>query len=593
MSFKKSNRHVPFVVLCCICLFIFGFTDPENDFNSAMDSYSNKDYPKAFQSFRAIAEKNYAKAEFMLGKMYYEGEGVSKDFKQAVHWYTKGAEQGNAEAQFALGEMCDSGMINYDGKGIPPQDYDQAVYWYKKAAEQGNVSAQFLLSGMYIVGRGVPRDYKKGVYWSKKAAEQGHLYSQSSLALIYYLGDDVPQDYNQAFYWYTKVAGTRYAQSFERDMIVDAQSMLGTMYYLGQGVSKDYKQALYWGTKAAEQGDSGSQLMLALIYGHGQGVPQNKEYASFLCKKAAEIGNSVAQRLLGEMYYNGEGVPQHYIYSYVWYNLAASQGDEKAIQFRDDISSLLSPQQLAQAQDLAAEIQYKINNPDTPKTSDQSTPPPSSASTGEPEIKSSGTGFIITRDGYLLTCLHVIEGAEIIKVAVGNDIQPAKVIRFDTNNDMALLKISGTFNALSFSPKRTANMGEEVFTIGYPNPNLQGINPKLTNGTINSLTGFKDDLRLYQISIPVQPGNSGGPLLDESGNVYGIIVSMLDAETAFKVTGSLPQNVNYAVKSTYAQALLDTLPDVASKLPSPATKMPFNEVVKRAEKSIVMVLVYQ
>ena len=134
-------------------------------------------------------------------------------------------------------------------------------------------------------------------------------------------------------------------------------------------------------------------------------------------------------------------------------------------------------------------------------------------------------------------------------------------------------------SSLAFSPKRTAAMGEDVFTMGFPNPELQGMNPKLTKGSINSLTGLKDDLRLYQVSVPVQPGNSGGPLLD--------------AETAFGISGSLPQNVNYAVKSTYAQTLLDTLPDVVKKLPAPANKTAFESVAARVEKSIVMVFAYE
>jgi S1-C subfamily serine protease len=86
-------------------------------------------------------------------------------------------------------------------------------------------------------------------------------------------------------------------------------------------------------------------------------------------------------------------------------------------------------------------------------------------------------------------------------------------------------------------------MGQEVFTIGHANPSLQGVGAKFTKGTINSLTGFQDDLRLYQLSVPVQPGNSGGALLDENGNILGVILAMLDAKTTFRISGSLPQNV--------------------------------------------------
>ena len=200
---------------------------------------------------------------------------------------------------------------------------------------------------------------------------------------------------------------------------------------------------------------------------------------------------------------------------------------------------------------------------------------------------------MISEDGYVLTCHHVIEAANSVKVFVGDIAYSAKLIRDDKHNDLSLLKISGRFTALAFSSKRTARMGQEVFTIGYPNPTLQGVGAKLTKGTVNSLTGFMDDLRLYQISVPVQPGNSGGPLLDMDGNVTGVIVAVLNAKTAFKITGSLPQNVNYAIKSTYAQALLDTLPKVFEKLLRPYKYQPFNKVVDRVKKSVVMVVAYE
>ena len=100
-----------------------------------------------------------------------------------------------------------------------------------------------------------------------------------------------------------------------------------------------------------------------------------------------------------------------------------------------------------------------------------------------------------------------------------------------------------------------------------------------------------DDIRLYQISLPVQPGNSGGALLDENGNVLGIIIAMLDAKTTFEISGSLPQNVNYAVKKIYAEAMLDTLPIVSNSLLEPA-KHELN-AIERVKKSTVMILSYK
>jgi S1-C subfamily serine protease len=376
-------------------------------------------------------------------------------------------------------------------------------------------------------------------------------------------------------------AGETLVRAAEGD--ANAQYNLAVSFF--NGGPEKYEMAVHWFKQAAEQGHVGAQNFLGMIYFSGAGIPLDYELSVYWYTKAAEQGDAESQVALGMIYYSDKFVPKDYIYSYAWTKLAALQGQTRALKHMEKVAAALTPQQLAKAQELAAEIQVKINQGPNIKY-DQ-------ASKHEPEIKGSGTGFFITRDGYLLTCFHVIEDAVAVKVNVGGDIKPAKVILTDMNNDLALLKISGTFSALAFSPKRTATMGEEVFTIGYPNPILQGVNPKLTKGAINSLTGFMDDLRLYQISIPVQPGNSGGPLLDENGNIYGVVVAMLDAETAFKTTGSLPQNVNYAVKNSYAQALLDTLPDVIDNLSSPKSNHFFDDVVKRVGKSIVMVLAYK
>jgi len=310
------------------------------------------------------------------------------------------------------------------------------------------------------------------------------------------------------------------------------------------------------------------------------------------------------------MYAQGEGVTQNYKFAYVWASLAAAKGNkngfynnENAIKNRDIGAKKLSPQQLSEAQDLAAKIQYQIDHPTETQEKQPMEKPKLYKGWIAPEPKIappirdterkvivSGTGFIITRDGYILTCHHIIKDANAIKIVIGENTYPAKLVRDDPNNDLALLKINGSFSAIAFSSNRSTKMGQKVFTIGYPNPSLQGVSAKYTEGTINSLTGFQDDLRLYQVSVPVQPGNSGGALLDEYGNILGVIVAMLDAKTTFKISGTLPQNVNYAVKSTYARALLDTLPGISGKLIAPSRSK--SNVVDRAQNSTVMVLSY-
>jgi S1-C subfamily serine protease len=97
------------------------------------------------------------------------------------------------------------------------------------------------------------------------------------------------------------------------------------------------------------------------------------------------------------------------------------------------------------------------------------------------------------------------------------------VVQVDAANDLALLKAVGKFSPLPIAASRSAHLGGTVATIGFPDPTLQGFSPKLAKGEIASLSGAGDDPRYFQISVPVQPGNSGGALVDERGNVIGIV----------------------------------------------------------------------
>ena len=171
---------------------------------------------------------------------------------------------------------------------------------------------------------------------------------------------------------------------------------------------------------------------------------------------------------------------------------------------------------------------------------------------------------------------------------------PAQLVKADKFNDVALLKISGTYKALPLAVSRSVKLGDGVFTLGFPNTEIQGIEPKLTRGEISSLAGIQDDPRHFQASVAVQPGNSGGPLVNLSGEVVGIIEAKLNDLTALALTGSLPQNVNYALKSGFVTAFLETVPEVAAKLKAPrsAKPRPFTEVVEEIRPSVVLITVY-
>ena len=185
------------------------------------------------------AEQGDADAQYNLGVLYDNDQGVSPDYNEAAKWYRKAAEQGHEKAQYNLGVLYDL------GRGVR-QDCSEAAKWYRKAAKQGNASAQCDLGVLYFYGRGVSQDDNKAVKWSRKAAEQGDADAQCNLGVYYYFGRGVRQDYNEAAKWYRKAAEQGDA---------DAQCNLGILYDLGRGVSQDDNEAAKWYRKAAEQGN--------------------------------------------------------------------------------------------------------------------------------------------------------------------------------------------------------------------------------------------------------------------------------------------------------------------------------------------------
>jgi S1-C subfamily serine protease len=170
-------------------------------------------------------------------------------------------------------------------------------------------------------------------------------------------------------------------------------------------------------------------------------------------------------------------------------------------------------------------------------------------------LNGTGTGFAVSPDGHILTAHHVVNNADEISVVFKNSKpQLAKVMTAHKKLDIAVLKIKETPTGFINISKNNPAIGDEVFTIGYPAPGLLGFNQKFTNGTVSSLTGMKSDPYSMQISVPVQPGNSGGPLVSsETGYVVGIITGGVN----HKAVNFNPQNINYAVKSSYALSLLN------------------------------------
>jgi len=186
---------------------------------------------------RLRAEQGDANAQYNLGKMYFQGRGVSEDYAVAARWYRKAAEQGEAQAQNNLAFMYSQ------GKGVP-RDYTESARWYRKAAEQGDAHAEYGLGFEYHYGLGVPPNPAEAVRWYRKAADQGYVMALSSLGYMYYHGQGVPRNRAEAVRWFGKAADRGDEE---------AQVLLGYLYYHGQDVPQSYAEAARWFAKGIGQ----------------------------------------------------------------------------------------------------------------------------------------------------------------------------------------------------------------------------------------------------------------------------------------------------------------------------------------------------
>ena len=185
------------------------------------------------------------------------------------------------------------------------------------------------------------------------------------------------------------------------------------------------------------------------------------------------------------------------------------------------------------------------------------TPLPGEVTRDRPSV-SAGTGFILSSAGYVLTNAHVVRKCRQIRLnTVGSVPVTARVVASDHKNDLALLAAN---LAVTSVPKfrRVVRLGDEISTFGFPLTTILSTSGNFTRGTITATQGAGNDTGMLQISAPVQPGNSGGPLLDQSGHVVGVVVSKLNVLKVSRMTGDVAQNVNFAIKSAVVLNFLET-----------------------------------
>lgn len=205
--------------------------------------------------------------------------------------------------------------------------------------------------------------------------------------------------------------------------------------------------------------------------------------------------------------------------------------------------------------------------PGLPDFGKPGTSTPRSPNSKEESRTSSGTAFFISKGGHLITNSHVVDGCKNLTISQPGALSPspAALLARDKNNDLALIQISPVkvsgltdgagkgFPAL----RRQVRLGENIAVFGYPLAGIVASSGNFVRGSVTALAGIGDDTTLMQIDAPIQPGNSGGPVLDDRGNVVAVVVGKLNDLKVAKAIGSLPQQINFAIKANTAAGFLE------------------------------------
>jgi hypothetical protein len=168
-----------------------------------------------------------------------------------------------------------------------------------------------------------------------------------------------------------------------------------------------------------------------------------------------------------------------------------------------------------------------------------------------------GSGFITSNSGHILTNHHVVEGCTEIRISGREGV--VKLLATDIVNDLAMLQISGetkNFATLA-SESSKLRQGEDIVVYGYPLNSVLSTGGNLTPGVVSALTGLGNNTNQIQITAPIQPGSSGSPVINKKGQVVGVVSMKLSDAKMAKATGSVPQNVNFAINAQSVRSFLD------------------------------------
>lgn len=319
---------------------------------------------------------------------------------------------------------------------------------------------------------------------------------------------------------------------------------------------KDEAAALREARQGADQGDPRAQRLYGGMLYDGIGTKKNAEEAVRWLRLAADKGDAIAQRGLANAYFTGTGVRKDLVQAYLWASLAAKAGDLKADALKTEVGG-----QLTRTQKRDGDRQIKEWQPGKSDAPTVAAAPPAAPRQSEMprrKLVGTGSGFIVSTDGNVVTNDHVVRSCKEVRVRrLDESESAARIVATSRDDDLALLKADLTAKAVAtFRSGKAIRQGDAVVAFGFPLSGILASSGNLTQGNITALAGVRDDERYLQISTPIQPGNSGGPLLDMNARIVGVTSASLRMPKSGRAAGPTPQNVNFAIKGSVAADFL-------------------------------------
>jgi S1-C subfamily serine protease len=204
------------------------------------------------------------------------------------------------------------------------------------------------------------------------------------------------------------------------------------------------------------------------------------------------------------------------------------------------------------------DVDERKDPPKTYKAQEEENPNSAGLNNNKLLPAASGSGFAISKDGYVLTNHHVINGCQALNIHTNGKLISARLIASDPINDLALIKGNFKPQTVFYINPSTPKLTDDIYVAGYPFGYAISSEIKITRGAVNSLSGLGNNFSQMQIDAAIQPGNSGGPVLDKKGNVFGIAVAKLNMQAVFEDYGVIPENTNFAIKSTVAKSFAES-----------------------------------